>query len=261
MIEPTMRLTDEQIEFYRENGFLCVPQPLTTADELVTLRQAYDEIFSRRAGRETGDQFDLAGTDEEGKQADLPQILSPGRYAPVLREGLLFANACALAHQLLGPGATFGGDHAIFKPASHGAATPWHQDEAYWDESLDYDSLSVWIPFQDATVENGCMQFVPGSHRWEVQPHHSIGHDPRVHGLEIEYDVDPTTVVPCPIPAGAATFHHSRTLHYAGPNHTDQARRAYILGFSREAKKLETPRDFTWNKIKTTARSERANNA
>jgi ectoine hydroxylase-related dioxygenase (phytanoyl-CoA dioxygenase family) len=259
MIEPTLRLTDEQVRFYHDNGFLAV-EALTTPDEIERLAAVYDDLFSRRVGRESGDQFDLAGTDEEGRQEALPQILGPSRFAPVLLEGLMFANAMAASLQLLGEDARFGGDHAIFKPASYGAETPWHQDEAYWDESLAYRSLSVWVPFQRATVENGCLQFLPGTHRWEVQPHHSIGHDPRVHGLEID-EIDASSAVACPLMPGGATFHASRTLHYAGPNQTGEPRRAYIMGFGAPATPIETHRDFYWNKQKTTAREERAKTA
>jgi ectoine hydroxylase-related dioxygenase (phytanoyl-CoA dioxygenase family) len=258
MPEPTLRLTDDQIRFYRDNGFLAVTEPLTTTEEIDRLAAIYDDLFKRRAGRETGDQFDLAGTDEEGKEEALPQILGPSRYAPELTQGLLFANAQALAKQLLGEEAAFGGDHAIFKPAGTGAPTPWHQDEAYWDEALKYNSLSIWIPLQEATVENGCMQFIPGSHKWEVQTHHSIGNDPRIHGLEIEMEIDQSKAVSCPLPPGGATFHDSRTLHYTGANQTQTPRRAYILGFGTAAVKLDQPRDFYWNKIKQTARAARA---
>src|SRR5688572_24682520 len=108
MPEPTLRLTDDQVSFYKENGFLAVTEPLTTPDEIASLVEVYDDLFRRRVGRETGDQFDLAGTDEEGVEEALPQILGPSRYAPELTQGLLFANAQALAKQLLGQEAAFG---------------------------------------------------------------------------------------------------------------------------------------------------------
>jgi ectoine hydroxylase-related dioxygenase (phytanoyl-CoA dioxygenase family) len=112
------------------------------------------------------------------------------------------------------------------------------------------------MPLQPATVENGCMQFVPGSHREGVQPHHNINNDPRVHGLEID-QFDPNQAVACPIPAGGVTIHHCRTIHYAGPNQTDQPRRAYILIFAVPPVELEAPRDFYWQNWQT-ARQERA---
>ncbi|HET6386516.1 MAG TPA: phytanoyl-CoA dioxygenase family protein [Armatimonadota bacterium] len=255
-LKPTVVLTQEQIDGYHQNGFLAI-EALTTPAEVESLQSIYDSLFAARVGREVGDQFDLGGADQEGQEAALPQILGPSKYAPALRQGQLFVNAEAIARQLLGPEAKFGGDHAILKPAEIGAATPWHQDEAYWDPSMEYNSLSIWIPLQDATVESGCMQFIPGSHRSEVQPHHTINHDPRVHGLEIDA-ADTSGAVACPIPAGGATVHHNRTLHYAGPNLTGGPRRAYILGFSLPARPRSETRDFYWNAQKRTPREERA---
>ncbi len=255
--EPTAGVSPAQVAFFHENGFLAIGS-ITTPEELARLREIYDRLFSQRAGRESGDQFDLAGADEEGKAASLPQILSPSRYAPELLQSQYYSNARHIAAQLLGAGASFQGEHAIFKPARTGAPTPWHQDEAYWNPGLQYNALSVWMPLQEATLENGCLQFVPGSHRWEIVEHRSIGGDVRVHGLETVEPVDSSQAVPCPLPPGGATFHLNRTLHYAGPNRSEIPRRAYILGFGLPPQPRGDQRAFAWNDKKQTARDERA---
>ena len=258
--EPTASVSPEQVAFFHENGFLAI-DAITTPEELERLREIYDRLFSQRAGRERGDQFDLAGSDEDGKAATLPQILAPSRYAPELLQSQYYANARHISQQLLGPEATFQGEHAIFKPARYGAPTPWHQDEAYWNPAMRYTSLSVWMPLQEATLENGCLQFVPGSHRWEIVEHRSIGGDVRVHGLETVEPIDPALAIPCPLPPGGATFHLNRTLHYAGPNTSDIPRRAYIIGFGLPHQPHEGQRSFPWNEKKRTARDERARQA
>jgi ectoine hydroxylase-related dioxygenase (phytanoyl-CoA dioxygenase family) len=251
-------LTPQQIELYRREGYLTLPT-ITTPQEVAWLRGIYDRLFDQRAGRERGDQFDLGGTDDEGKPAVLPQILMPVRYAPELANGLFRTNALAIAQQLIGPECVPQGEHAILKPAGIGAPTPWHQDEAYWNSEMEYNALSIWIPLQDATLENGCMNFVPRSHLGEIVPHHTIGHDARVHGLEIDEGVaDLTGAVACPIPAGGCTIHHNRTLHYAGPNRTSEPRRAYILAFGTPPRKRAVGRDFYWNRTKQTPREQRA---
>jgi ectoine hydroxylase-related dioxygenase (phytanoyl-CoA dioxygenase family) len=256
--EPTVVLTPEQVAFYHENGFIAL-DPITMPDEVAWLRAIYDDLFARRAGREDGNQFDLGGTDEEGKEAALPQILGPARYAPEMKQGLFRVNALAIARQLLGPETVATGDHAIFKPAGIGAPTPWHQDEAYWDPGKVYRSMSFWIPLQEATEENGCLWFVPGSHRLDVATHQSIGGDSRIHGLEMkEGAIDVSQAVACPLLPGGATVHTNRTLHYAGPNRTGIPRRALILGFALPASPREETRRFPWNEIKHTAREERA---
>jgi ectoine hydroxylase-related dioxygenase (phytanoyl-CoA dioxygenase family) len=258
-MEPTVFLTPEQIAFYHREGYLAL-EAITTQEEVAWLRGVYDHLFASQAGREEGNQFDLGGTDEEGKEAVLPQILNPARYAPELKNGLYRVNALAIAHQLLGPEAAFQGEHAIFKPAHIGAATPWHQDEAYWNPAVEYNAFSLWMPLQPVTVENGCMHFVPRSHRMEILPHHSINNDPRIHGLEVE-GADTSQSVACPLPPGGCTIHHNRTLHYAGPNVSDIPRRAYILGFGVPTRPRTEPRRFPWNEIKQTPREERAREA
>lgn len=256
-IEPTVKLTQDQIDFYHREGYLTI-DAITTPEEVEWVKDAYDELFNRRAGRDTGDQFDLGGSDEEGKKAVLPQILMPSKYAPELKNTLYFANAEAIAKQLLGDQVIPSGEHAIFKPAHYGAETPWHQDEAYWGEEADYNSFSLWMPLQPATLENGCLQFVPRSHKGPIVEHRPIGNDMRVHGLEMLQPPSPDKVVACPIPAGGCTIHHNRMFHYAGPNRSDIPRRAYILLYGLPATPAKEKRDYFWNRQKQTARAERA---
>src|SRR5262245_33160300 len=125
MREPTFHLRPDQIEFFHCEGYLAIDQ-LTTPEDVAALRESYDRIFRERAGREEGMQFDLAGTDEEGKEAVLPQILNPSKYAPEMNDSLLLANATQLLRDLYGPDATCNIGHAIFKPPRIGAETPWH---------------------------------------------------------------------------------------------------------------------------------------
>ena len=251
----TVNLSPEQIAFFHENGFLAL-DPITDDAELAWMRDAYDRIFAARAGREEGNQFDLGGTDEEGAEARLPQILNPTKYAPELSSGLFRVNALAIARALLGPEVKPRGDHAIFKPAGVGAPTPWHQDEAYWDPKLEYRSISLWMPLQEATVENGCLWFVPGSHRWDVLPHRSIGGDTRIHGLEL-VEGDTSAAVACPLKPGGVTIHLNRTLHYAAANTSTTPRRALILGFGLDGKPYPGERRFPWNESKQTPREAR----
>lgn len=253
-----MRLTPEQIRRFHVDGFLSITDPIASTEELEWLRGIYDRLFASRAGREEGNQFDLAGPDEDGVVEALPQILDPARYAPELLNGKFLSVSNEIVRDLFGPEAQVGIAHAIFKPAGTGAPTPWHQDEAYWDPSRQYRSVSVWMPLQEATVENGCLWFVPGSHEWDVLPHRSIGGDVRVHGLEMVDTSVTESGIPCPLPAGGITIHRNRTAHYSGPNVSGTPRRALIMmGGLPDAEHLGD-RSFPWNEAKQTARSERA---
>lgn len=101
MRQPTVSLTQDQIDFYHENGYLSIPN-IMPPDEVEWMSKVYDRLFEERAGRETGDQFDLAGTDEEGQEAVLPQILGPTRFAPELMDSQLWVNGAHIVKQLLG---------------------------------------------------------------------------------------------------------------------------------------------------------------
>lgn len=236
-VNEQLPLTDAEVAQYADRGFLALDR-LTSAAEVEALQPVYDRLFEEAAIAE-GDRIALSGD-------ALPQILNPDHYAPELRETEAFRTATLMARRLLGPEAVSTGMHAIRKPADHGVETPWHQDEAYWDPTRAHRALSVWMPLHQATLENGCMQFQPGSHRLPVLEHRLI--DPDSQGLQI---VDPTVVldaVACPVPAGGATFHDARTLHYTGPNSSSEPRRALIFSFACPSQPLDEPREFPWQR-------------
>ncbi len=238
-----VELDPDQIAFFKENGYLQIER-ITTDAEIEWLRDVYDELFVRKEGQ----YWDLAGKMGHKGESDLPQIVGPEETYPQLLETVYVRNTRRVARQLLGVGDdveldVFG--HMILKPPRHGAETPWHQDEAYWPAGYRYEGLSVWMPLDDATVENGCMQFVPGTHNHRVVQHRHINDDPTVHGLVTD-QVQPEGAVACPIPAGAATVHHCRMLHYAGPNRTGSPRRVYIQSFTAPVEKLEGVEERPW---------------
>lgn len=235
-------LTDEQVAAFERDGYLVV-DAIADPREVVALRDGYDEIFGRVGGFAEQDRIELA---LDGERPVLPQIVNPERYLPELVQGTAYANAQRLARQLLGPGMVPMGNHAINKPPLDGAPTPWHQDEAYWDPHADHTAISVWVPLQDVDESNGCMAFVPGSHREPVRPHRLI--HPDAHGLRLADDTEPAGAVACPIPAGSATVHAGRTLHYAGPNRTDRPRRAVAFAFACPSAPRATPHDYPWQR-------------
>ncbi len=258
MSTPSIVLSDEDIARFHRDGYITIPQ-ISPPEEIVRLREIFDRLFSEKAGRAEGAQFDMVThDDDDSKPQALPAIINPVDFAPELRDTIFRTNAASIAQQLLGPKCIAAFEHAILKPPHYGAATPWHQDEATRvDANFDYQQLSIWMPLQEATLENGCMQYIPGTNHGEVLPHRSPKSDPRIHAIECAGGFDPAAAVPCPMGPGGATIHCGRTLHYAGPNNTSAPRRAYILAFEIPPKLRATPRDFYWNKDKQTAGLQR----
>jgi ectoine hydroxylase-related dioxygenase (phytanoyl-CoA dioxygenase family) len=101
----------------------------------------------------------------------------------------------------------------------------WHQDLNYW--GLDGDrEVTAWYALTPATIENGCMRFVPGSHRTKDVPHvDSFAKDNLLtRGQEIAVEVDETSAVNVLLRAGQASFHHGHMFHASGANTTDARR-------------------------------------
>ena len=270
-IESSIDVTNEQIAFFKENGYLSIPR-ITTDEEVECLKGIYNKLFTEPglaipamtryttwlnniydgvsiedSSEVQGRSSDLTESHAQNGREMLTQVLSPEAQFPELRETIYFQNAQRIAAKLLDVEIEniSGGGHMIQKPAYCGSETPWHQDEAYWDPEILPHSLSVWLPLDPATIESGCLQFIPKSHKGQVHWHRYVNNDPLRHGLVTD-DVDTSQAVACPIPVGGVTFHHCRTLHYSAPNITAQARRAYILVFSDSPKKQNIPKQRPW---------------
>jgi ectoine hydroxylase-related dioxygenase (phytanoyl-CoA dioxygenase family) len=117
-------------------------------------------------------------------------------------------------------------DQALFKEPREGAKTPWHQDAYYWPHAQRRDQISIWIALSDATIDNGCMSFIPGSQHAEAgridlaNPENIFEKLPQLKGVK------PRTIE---LRAGSCTFHNGMTLHYAGPNKSQRMREAFAI--------------------------------
>jgi ectoine hydroxylase-related dioxygenase (phytanoyl-CoA dioxygenase family) len=246
--QPDIVLTPDQIATFHEQGFLSLPQ-ITSPEEVAQLRGTLNALFERKAGWNEGAQFDLVAADDNADDTTLTQIVNPVNYASELRNTVFRANAASIAKQLLGEDASSSFEHSILKPASKGAPTPWHQDEAHRaSDAFEYDQVSIWMPLQDSGAEEGCLQYIPGSHKRGVLPHRHVNNDPKVHAIECEPgEFDPSQAVACPLPAGGAVVHNGCMVHSAGPNNTGTPRLAYTLAFELPPRPATSPRRFYWN--------------
>jgi 2-keto-3-deoxy-L-rhamnonate aldolase RhmA/ectoine hydroxylase-related dioxygenase (phytanoyl-CoA dioxygenase family) len=251
-------LSVEQVATFRRDGFLTVAR-IAPADEVARLRELFRRLFDGNVGWESGAQYDLVGTDSNDQPPGVSQLLNPLQFAPELATTRFRANALAIAVQILGDGTVPWFEHAILKPPRHGAATPWHQDEAHRDDpGTAYEQLSIWMPLQDVAPEHGCMRYIPGSHHGDVLAHRSPNDDPRISALECVGPFDPASAAVCPLPAGDAVMHHCRTLHSSGPNRSDVPRYAYVLAFRGPVRPNPAFTGYAWNAEKRTAAQARA---
>ena len=235
-------VTPEQVDFFAANGHLTIDR-ITTDEEVEWLRAAYDEFEAMPRSGYPDTVFDVArpyGTTEE---PDLGQLLFPERRMEGLDRTAMWRNGRRIAAKLLDvdESTVESWGHLIFKPPSRGRETPWHQDEAYWETHLAYHAVGAWVPLDDTDVDNGCLWFVPGSHKGDVLEHRHLGDDPSVHILEVVEPVDTSAAIAVPLAAGGMSFHHPRTLHFARANTTDRPRRAWATEYQTAPVQLDQP--------------------
>ncbi len=245
--ELVVGVTDEQVARFDADGYLVLDR-ITTDAELTWLRARYDEFAAARRTGFPDALFDVARPYGSLAEPDLGQLLFPERRIDGVFDTMMWQNSKRIAARLLRlPEADVESwGHLIFKPPQRGLAIPWHQDEAYWDPKLSYHALGAWVALDDVDVDNGCMWFVPGSHKSDVHAHRHVGDDPSVHLLELVDAIDTSDAVPVELHAGGVSFHHPRTLHSSRPNRTDRQRRAWANEFQSAPITLDVPADRSW---------------
>jgi phytanoyl-CoA hydroxylase len=135
-------------------------------------------------------------------------------------------NVVRVVEQILGPDLKLFRDALMLKPPEVGSPKGWHQDSPYWPiEPMDLCSL--WLPLDDATLENGCMVVIPGWHKRGSLPHVSVTDDFVIE----EGCYDPSQGVAVPMRAGSGLFFHSLIPHYTAPNSSPRWRRAMVLSY------------------------------
>jgi ectoine hydroxylase-related dioxygenase (phytanoyl-CoA dioxygenase family) len=137
--------------------------------------------------------------------------------------------------QLLGGPIRLWHDQLFYKPARHGGVVAWHQDYSYWTMTEPVGHLTCWIALDDATLENGCLHYVPGSHRWDLLPITGLAGDMnairQVLGPEQAEQFRPVAI---PLPTGHCSFHHPLTVHGSYANTAGNPRRATVVNVFRD---------------------------
>ncbi|MGI9605309.1 MAG: phytanoyl-CoA dioxygenase family protein [Acidimicrobiales bacterium] len=121
--------------------------------------------------------------------------------------------------QILGPDVLVLGASFFAKPAESPQFVSWHQDLTYWDLSGD-DEVTAWVALTASTVQNGCMRFVPGSHRRPIVEHRDTDDPTNMlsRGQELAEPVAENLAVDVELAPGEMSLHHGRMFHASGPN-------------------------------------------
>jgi phytanoyl-CoA hydroxylase len=217
-------------ELFERNGYVVV-EGLLAPDEIAWYQDVYDRLLSGEidAGMRRGDLG--AGTESRKEHVEnITQIMWPSDLVEGLGESVAYERALAVAREILGEDVGFDFDMLIDKAPGTDTPTPWHQDIAYWLDLPDRRAASCWIALDPATVESGCMWFLPGSHREPPRPHRAAGP-----GGALQCDPPESGAVAVPLAPGSCTLHAGATMHYSRGNTTSDHRRALIVNFRPQA--------------------------
>ena len=137
-----------------------------------------------------------------------------------------------MIEQIIGPNIALWNSSFFAKPANIGTRTPWHQDGEYWP-IRPLATCSVWIAVDDSTIENGCLQFIPGSHvRRELAAHHVNAAAGLALPLELDTEAyDEARAVNVTLEAGQISLHDVYLMHASDPNRSNKPRRGMTLRF------------------------------
>jgi hypothetical protein len=230
-------ITDSQWDEYEGKGYLkigSIPKSSlqamqTCLDEIMLGKAAvdYDRMLMQRDS-DTG-RYEDAGVQSKGfKGATLDyRKIQDLEYSPDFLEYLQNPVFEALCRRIYGENAVVSIFRAMFmnKPANKGTYLPWHQDR--WT-TLDRDPLlTVWTALDPATVENGCVQVIPGSHKHGlINPSHQSGFLSEAQAAAI---CTPDRIVHVELEPGEVVILHNYLLHASDVNRSSQSRRAFSV--------------------------------
>jgi phytanoyl-CoA hydroxylase len=227
-------LTKQQIATYQQNGYLLVENFLNES-ELSFWREAVTEAIEQRAGRKfPGAEIKVGEDDGINKDADyygkvFEQMLNLWQTNEKVKKIMLDENLGKMAAELSGcDGIRIWHDQALVKrPWAN--PTSWHLDTPFWSFS-DRRALSIWVALDNATLENGCLYFIPGTYKSTSFDNPGIGKN-----MDGVFDFYPQFIqsasVAVPMKAGSCSFHNGLTIHGAGPNMTNGFRRAMTCAY------------------------------
>jgi Phytanoyl-CoA dioxygenase (PhyH) len=227
------RLSDDQVSFFRENGYLAGLRILHDA-EIDVLREELQDLIN--PGYPGNCLFYEFHSNESADPAKVVfHALGAWRIKPGFHDLLWHPAYLIPASQLLGGAVRFWHDQLFCKPAHHGGVVAWHQDYSYWTRTTPLAHLTCWIGLDDTTHDNGCVRYVPGSHLWPDLPITGLTGDmDAVQSVLTDEQKARFKPVAIELKKGECTFHHPRMIHGSYGNTTGSQRRATVINVFRD---------------------------
>jgi ectoine hydroxylase-related dioxygenase (phytanoyl-CoA dioxygenase family) len=227
------RLSRQQIESFHEQGYLAGVRLLSDAHVDVLRQELTGLTDPHHAGNSLFYEYN------SNESADPSRVLFHALGAWRITLGfhdILWNPAFVMAaSQLLEGPVRFWHDQLFCKPSHHGGVVAWHQDYSYWTRTQPMAHLTCWIGLDDASQDNGCLQYIPGSHRWPLLPVTGLAGD--MHAIEAVLSPEQLAEfkpVAIELKKGECSFHHPLLVNGSYANSTDRQRRATVINVVRD---------------------------
>jgi ectoine hydroxylase-related dioxygenase (phytanoyl-CoA dioxygenase family) len=223
------KLSDEQVAHFHEFGYISGIK-LLEEWQVDILNQELAEIMDpEHPGHDLF--YEFHSNESQDPNSVLFHSLGHWRITPGFHDVLWNPAFVMAAHQLLeNKSVRFWHDQLFCKPALHGGVVAWHQDYSYWTRTIAMQHLTCWTGLDDATTENGCLHYIPKSHKWGLLDAPSLAGD--MDGLMKYLTEDQKKEFkpkPIELKKGYATFHHPLMVHGSYENKSENSRRAFVL--------------------------------
>ncbi len=225
-------LTPEQIDFYRENGYIKLKHVLSPE-----LLEFYREAIHARVAELSAEALPLEQRTTYGKA--FLQVMNLWTESEVVREFVFSKRLARIAAELIdAAGVRLYHDQALYKEAG-GGITPWHADQYYWPVSSD-KMVTAWVPLQSTPQAMGPLAFCQKSHR------STIGRDLEISDeseAKLQAALNSFTMDETSYDLGDISFHSGWIYHRAGANTTDRSREVMTVIYMDESMTLVEPRN------------------
>ncbi len=219
----------EQLQQWQERGYFTVENVVsrqTAAEMLGVIKNA---IMTPETGelQTDADPMDPMNDDTPAARAVRFRKLSKfNQRSPLIWHNVHCGKpVLQIARYFLGDDILLKYDSCFLKPARSGSATPWHQDNGLWRDG-DIEPFNFWMALDPATIENGCLQMIPGSYKTEIVPH--VLYEDSIHGElpreRVEEMIDTYGVEHIELEPGSVVCWHSSAWHYSPPNTSEKGR-------------------------------------
>jgi len=214
------RLSTEQVQSYRDTGYLILREPVFASDPFDRLRAFADRCYNEAESGPTGKPVQLI---------DCPHWGHPEAFEWIFSDAML-----DLVEPLIGPDIGVFASHFLRKQPGAGRRVPWHEDSHYWRELLNpMEVATLMVALEPSTPENGCMRVVSGSHTGGYSDYAPVDDpDDVIFHFEINPDqIDEEKIVDLTYEPNQASLHHVKIMHASNPNTSDHPRLAFTVRY------------------------------